>query len=66
MAPWGLTGGAAVFLMLVLFVPFLRNLFQFGPPHRWEFALIAVASLGSLIVSESVKKKPMRRVIPGK
>ncbi len=65
-ALWWVTGGAAVFLMLVLFVPFLRNLFQFGPLHRWELALIAVASLGSLIVSESVKTKPMRRVIAGK
>jgi len=65
-ALWWVSGGAIGFLSLVLSIPFLRNLFQFAPLHRWELALIIVAVFISLLIAESVKAKPLRRVISGR
>jgi len=62
-ALWWISGFAVGFLSLVLAVPFLRGLFQFAPLHRWEAALIAAAVTLSLLISESVKAEPVRRII---
>ncbi len=64
-ALWYVTGGALAFLTLVLTVPFLRDLFKFAPMHRWEIVLVAAAGLGSLLIAESVKLKPVRKFILG-
>ena len=64
-ALWWVSGGAIAFLTLILSVPILRDLFKFGPLHSWELALIAVAALISLIISESVKTKPFRKIVAG-
>ncbi len=64
-ALWYITGGALAFLTLVLSVPFLRDLFKFAPMHRWETALIVAAGLASILISESVKLKPVRKFITG-
>ncbi len=62
-ALWWVSGGAVAFLTLVLAVPYLRSLFKFAPLHRWELALIAVACLISMLIAESVKTKPLQRLI---
>jgi len=62
-ALWWVSGGAIFFLTLVIAVPFLRDLFQFAPVHRWEIVLIAGAGLVSILISESVKLKAMRQSI---
>jgi Ca2+-transporting ATPase len=64
-ALWWISGGAVGFLALVLVVPFLRNLFQFAPMQRWEAVLIAAAVAVSILVSESLKMKPIHRLING-
>jgi Ca2+-transporting ATPase len=55
-------GGAAAFLSLALAIPFVRNLFSFGPLHRWELGLIAVAGLISILISESAKTTLFQKV----
>ena len=60
---WWISGFALGFLALVLAVPFLRDLFQFAPLHRWEVALIAVAVTTSILIAESVKTKPVHKLI---
>ncbi len=62
-ALWWITGGALFFLVLVLAVPALRNVFQFAPLHRWEMALIFLAGLVSILFAESVKIKSIKRFI---
>jgi len=64
-ALWWVTGGALVFLALILTIPFLRDLFKFAPLHRWELALIAVSGLISILIAESVKLKGIRKFIQG-
>jgi Ca2+-transporting ATPase len=64
-ALWWISGFALGFLALVLAVPVLRDLFQFAPIHRWEVALIAVAVSVSVLIAESVKARPIRRMIAG-
>jgi Ca2+-transporting ATPase len=64
-ALWWVTGGAIVFLALVLTVPFMRELFKFAPLQRWEMALIALAGLASILIAESVKLKGIRKFIQG-
>ncbi len=64
-ALWWITGFALSFLALVLAVPFLRDLFQFGPLHSWEAALIAASVAVSLLIAESVKTKPIHKWIFG-
>jgi Ca2+-transporting ATPase len=54
-ALWWISGFAVGFLALVLTVPFLRDLFQFAPLHRWEAAMIAAAVTVSVLIAESVK-----------
>jgi Ca2+-transporting ATPase len=60
-ALWWVSGAALVFLTLVLAVPFLRDIFHFAPLHRMELAVIAVSVTVSLLVSESIKRWPLRR-----
>jgi hypothetical protein len=64
-ALWWVSGGAIGFLTFVLTVPFLRDLFKFAPLHRWAAALIAAICLGSILVTEIVKSKGMRKIIAG-
>ncbi len=59
-ALWWVTGGALFFLVLVLAVPPLRDIFQFAPIHRSELALMALAGLISILVAEIVKIKSIR------
>jgi Ca2+-transporting ATPase len=61
-ALWWVAGGATAFLALALVIPFLRNLFSFGPLHRWELGLIAVAGLISILISESAKTTLFQKV----
>jgi Ca2+-transporting ATPase len=62
-ALWWIAGGALGFLTLVAATPTLRDLFRFAPLHRGEWVLIVVAVLSSLLISESVKTKALRRWI---
>jgi P-type Ca2+ transporter type 2C len=64
-AVWWISGFAVGFLTLILSVPFLRNLFQFAPLHRWEVALIAASVTISILIAESVKLPFMRKFIAG-
>jgi Ca2+-transporting ATPase len=64
-ALWWVTGGAVVFMALVLNIPFLRDLFKFAPLNRWELALIALAGLASVLIAESVKIKGIQKFIYG-
>ncbi len=64
-ALWWVTGGAVVFMTLVISVPFLRNLFKFAPLHRWELALILLSGFASVLIAESVKIKGIQRFIRG-
>jgi P-type Ca2+ transporter type 2C len=64
-ALWWVTGGASLFLTLVLTVPFLRNLFKFAPLHRWEFALIILSGFIGILIAESVKINALQKFIRG-
>jgi Ca2+-transporting ATPase len=64
-ALWWISGFAVGFLALVLAIPFLRDLFQFAPLHRWEAAVIGVAVAVSTLIAESVKTKPIQKIITG-
>jgi Ca2+-transporting ATPase len=64
-ALWWISGGALGFLTLVLAVPFLRELFHFAPLHRTELAVIAMSVFASLLVSESIKYRPLQRRLEG-
>jgi Ca2+-transporting ATPase len=62
-ALWWITGGALFFLMLILNIPALRDVFQFAPLHRWEMALLSLTGLSSILVAESVKLKAAQKII---
>ncbi|MCX6053521.1 MAG: cation-translocating P-type ATPase [Chloroflexi bacterium] len=64
-ALWWISGFAIGFLALILTIPFLRNLFQFAPLHRWEAALIAGAVATSVLIAESVKLPFIQKWIYG-
>jgi P-type Ca2+ transporter type 2C len=64
-ALWWVVGGAAVFLALTIWIPFLRGLFSFGPLHAWEVGFIAVAGMTSILVSESVKTTLFQKMFIG-
>jgi Ca2+-transporting ATPase len=64
-ALWWVSGFAFSFLALVLAIPSLRDLFRFAPLHRWEAALIAAAVLVSVLIAESVKTRPIHKIIYG-
>jgi Ca2+-transporting ATPase len=62
-ALWWVTGGAIAFLVLVLEVPFLRELFKFADLKNWEIVLIAITGLISILLAESTKLKFVQRLI---
>jgi Ca2+-transporting ATPase len=62
-ALWWISGGALLFLSLVLATPFLRDVFQFAPLHRWEMALLCLTGGVSLVLSEITKLGFIRKLI---
>jgi Ca2+-transporting ATPase len=64
-ALWWISGGAVVFLSLVLAIPFLRDIFHFAPLYRTELAIIVISVFVSLLVSESIKFGPLQRWLEG-
>ena len=62
-ALWWVTGGALLFLALVLAIPALRDTFQFAPLHRWEMVLLSLTGLSSILVAESIKLKPLQKFL---
>jgi Ca2+-transporting ATPase len=62
-AMWWVAGGALVFLVLAISVPFLRGLFRFGVAPAWEWAAVVVAGLVSVQVSATVKTRFVRRLL---
>jgi Ca2+-transporting ATPase len=62
-ALWWVTGGALFFLVVVLTVPVLRDVFRFAPVHRWEMALLFASGLSSILFAESIKLKAMQKTI---
>jgi len=54
-ALWWVTGGALVFLGLVLYVPFLRDLFHFGLLHPIDLAICLAAGIVSILWFEALK-----------
>src|SRR5512138_842625 len=62
-ALWWVAGGALFFLVLVLTIPALRDVFQFAPLHRWEMALLFASGLSSILFAESIKLKAVQKMI---
>jgi len=54
-ALWWVSGGALVFLGLVLYVPFLRTLFHFGPLTLVDLAICFGAGIVSILWFEAMK-----------
>lgn len=54
-ALWGVTGGALGLLALVLYVPFLRDLFRFSTLHPMDIAVSLAAGLLSVLWFEGFK-----------
>jgi P-type Ca2+ transporter type 2C len=65
-ALWWVSGGAILFLTLVITVPYLRNMFAFAPLHRWELAVIILACMASILIAESIKISALQKVVAGK
>ncbi len=64
-ALWWVLGGALVFLGLVLYVPFLRNLFRFSTLHPVDIAICFAAGIFSILWFEALKvfSKRLRKVL---
>jgi P-type Ca2+ transporter type 2C len=54
-ALWWVTGGALIFLCLVLNIPFLREIFRFSPIHPLDVAISVSAGLLSVVWFELFK-----------
>lgn len=54
-ALWWVVGGALVFLMLVLYVPALRELFSFSYLHFFDIAICFMAGITSILWFEALK-----------
>jgi P-type Ca2+ transporter type 2C len=54
-ALWWVVGGATVFLVLVLCMPWLRDLFHFAPMHRCDLAICILAGGASILWFEILK-----------
>jgi Ca2+-transporting ATPase len=54
-ALWGVIGGVVAALALVLYVPFLRDLFGFAPLYPKDLLLCLAASLASILWLEAFK-----------
>ncbi len=55
-ALWWVVGGAALFLGLVLMVPFLRDLFKFATLHLDDVTLCVIAGMFSILWFEVLKR----------
>jgi P-type Ca2+ transporter type 2C len=53
---WWVSGGAFVFLILTLVVPFLREVFHFSPILPRQFGLCVIVGLASVVWFEGYKK----------
>jgi Ca2+-transporting ATPase len=56
-AIWWIIGGGAAFLALILYIPFLRQLFQFSYLHFEDLAIALLSGLASVIWFEFLKSK---------
>jgi Ca2+-transporting ATPase len=65
-AIWWVTGGALLFLGLVLYVPFLRNLFRFAALHPVDLAVCLFAGGVGLFWFETLKTIAGRRLKPNR
>ena len=54
-ALWWVTGGAVVFLPLILYVPFLRDLFRFSTLHPMDLAICIIGGVSSVLWFEVFK-----------
>ena len=63
-AIWWVTGGAIALLAAVLYVPFLRGLFQFVTLHSLDLAVCFAAGLASILWFEGLKFITGRRLVP--
>jgi hypothetical protein len=63
-ALWWVLGGATVFLSLVLYVPFLRDLFRFAFLHPIDIAICLVAGVISIGWFEGLKLLNRRKQPP--
>jgi Ca2+-transporting ATPase len=54
-ALWWVVGGAVGFLLLALYVPFLKTMFQFATLHLEDLVICLVAGVGSIIWFEALK-----------
>jgi Ca2+-transporting ATPase len=54
-ALWSVVGGTLAFLGLILYIPWLRNLFQFGPVDFAEFLIAMIAGMASVAWLELYK-----------
>ncbi len=55
-------GGALIFIVLVLIIPFLQGLFQFSPISIWEVLLSMAAGISTVIWFELYKHFRMKKV----
>jgi Ca2+-transporting ATPase len=63
-AVWWVLGGAATFLGLILYVPFLRSLFRFDPLSALDLVICFIAGVVSILWFEIVKMVHARRRRP--
>ena len=61
-ALWWVMGGAAFFLAVVLYVPYLSELFRFSRPHPGDIAISLVAGLVGVAWFEVLKLSTGRRL----
>jgi Ca2+-transporting ATPase len=55
-------GGALLFIVLVLIIPFLQGLFQFSPITIWEALLSIAAGISTVIWFELFKRFRMKKI----
>ncbi|MBF0499272.1 MAG: cation-translocating P-type ATPase [Candidatus Riflebacteria bacterium] len=55
-AQWWVIGGGLVFLGMILFEPFLRNLFRFNILHASDVIICFIAGIGSIFWFEGIKE----------
>lgn len=60
---WIVIGGTAVFLSLVLLIPFLRNLFHFDALHFDDIVVCLGVAFFSIVLLEVIKLRPIRSAL---